>query len=70
MAAAYAARELGVPLEVVVPESTMPLMIARMRGLGATVTVHGAAWDDANDRAIAIVKERGESSSSVRCRCS
>lgn len=55
LAVAYAGRALGVPVTVVVPESTP----ARARHLldqkGATVIVHGASWQEANERAQSMI---------------
>ncbi|KWX06714.1 threonine dehydratase, partial [Carbonactinospora thermoautotrophica] len=44
---AYAARELGVPAEIFVPESTPPVKVARLHALGAQVTVTGAYYAEA-----------------------
>lgn len=41
MAAAYAARRLGIPATIVVPKTTPALTIERLRCEGATVTVVG-----------------------------
>lgn len=58
-AVAWAGRELGVPVTVVVPQSTN----ARMRGLieavGADVLIHGEVWDDAHAHATRLADERG-----------
>lgn len=58
-AVAWAGRQLGVPVTVVVPESTG----SRMRGLiaatGAHVRIEGEAWDDAHAAAIALAEETG-----------
>ncbi|HMR36798.1 pyridoxal-phosphate dependent enzyme [uncultured Paracoccus sp.] len=57
LAVAYAGRMLGVPVTVVVPEST-PL---HARGLleeeGATVIVHGKVWAEANELAQSLLDE-------------
>ena len=37
----------------------MPLMVGKMRAMGATVTVHGDAWDHAHIRAVNIGLSRG-----------
>ena len=51
IAVAYAGRKLGLPVDVVVPETTS----ARARELialqGARLTVHGASWQEANELA-------------------
>lgn len=41
MAAAYAARKLGLPITVVVPSSTGPSTVRRLEELGATVETYG-----------------------------
>lgn len=41
MAAAYAARKLGLPATVVVPSSTSPSTVHRLEELGATVEIYG-----------------------------
>lgn len=56
--AAYAGRVLGVPVTVVVPESTGTTARQRIAAEGAEVIVHGAAWDDADAYARALVQER------------
>mmetsp|Transcript_25140 Transcript_25140/g.55090 ORF Transcript_25140/g.55090 Transcript_25140/m.55090 type:complete len:343 (+) Transcript_25140:55-1083(+) len=56
LASAYAARCLGLPCTVVVPETTQQRVIERLRGYGANVQVHGSAWDEANARATAIAE--------------
>ncbi len=57
MAVAYAGRKLGIPVIVVVPETTT----ARAKGLivqeGAEVIVHGASWQDANALAVSMLGE-------------
>ncbi|WP_119065681.1 pyridoxal-phosphate dependent enzyme [Aggregatilinea lenta] len=57
--AAYAGRVLGVPVTVVVPESTGTTARQRIESEGAEVIVHGAAWDDADALARKLVEERG-----------
>jgi len=47
-AVAYAGRHLGVPVTVVVPETTPQSMRARIAREGAQVLEHGASWDDAH----------------------
>lgn len=48
LAAAYAARELGLPITVVVPSLTAPETVAKLRAFGAEVIVHGDFWDQAH----------------------
>ncbi|PSN65361.1 tryptophan synthase beta subunit-like PLP-dependent enzyme [Corynespora cassiicola Philippines] len=49
LAAVHASRSLGLPCTVVVPLSTKPLMVAKLRAAGAyEVLQHGATWKDAD----------------------
>lgn len=41
MAAAYAARKLGVPATIIVPASTPQLVVERLKDEGATVRIAG-----------------------------
>lgn len=54
LAAAYAARQLGVPITIVVPQRTGALMRERIAAEGAQVVVHGEVWDDAHQHAIGL----------------
>jgi L-serine/L-threonine ammonia-lyase len=59
-ATAWAGRALGVPVTVVVPESTGAEVRAKLVALDAEVEVHGAVWDEAHTVAQAIAsRERG-----------
>ena len=49
MAVAYAGRALGLPVTVVVPETTGERARALIRSHGAELIVHGASWMEAND---------------------
>ena len=51
IAAAHAGRALGVPVTIVVPETTAADVRARIEAAGARVTVHGAAFDEADAHA-------------------
>ncbi len=55
LAVACAGRALSVPVVVVVPETTTPRAIELLRQEGAEVIVHGASWQEANVRALALV---------------
>jgi L-serine/L-threonine ammonia-lyase len=57
IAAAYAGRQLGMPVEVIVPETTGADTRRRIAALGAQVTVHGKVWDEAN--ALALERATG-----------
>src|SRR4029453_15805968 len=53
LAAAYAARELGVPAEVFVPVTAPPVKVAKLAKLGAEVTQVGNEYADAYAAAVA-----------------
>lgn len=57
-AAAYSGRKLGVPVTVVVPESTPEWMRGLLRREEATVIEHGASWIFAHERALEIVADQ------------
>jgi L-serine/L-threonine ammonia-lyase len=59
LAVAWAGRVLSVPVRVIVPRTTSARMIGKMQGEGATVEVHGDAWDDAHAEAMRIVDNDG-----------
>ncbi len=46
-AVAYAAKTLGVPARIFVPTVSSPAKMARIRGYGAELVVHGERYDDA-----------------------
>jgi L-serine/L-threonine ammonia-lyase len=58
LAVAYAGRLLGVPVSVFVPRTTSARMIDKMRDEGASVEVHGEAWDDAHAAALRACEAR------------
>ena len=49
-AVAWAGQKLGVPVTVVVPETTDHGMRQKIRHTGAEVEVHGRVWDDAHTK--------------------
>lgn len=55
IAVAYAGRRLSIPVSVFVPETTSERAKALIRQEGADVFVHGASWQEANERAPAAV---------------
>ncbi|XP_061842936.1 serine dehydratase-like [Nerophis lumbriciformis] len=59
MAAAYAARKMGVPATIVIPSSTPHLVVQRLRDQGATVKIVGKIWDDANAEALRLAETEG-----------
>ena len=54
-----------VDVSVVVPLTTKPLVIAKLRSLGAEVTVHGANWNDADSFARRRVDESDNDEAAV-----
>ncbi|RNF86707.1 pyridoxal-phosphate dependent enzyme [Pseudomonas putida] len=55
LAVAYAGRKLGVPVTVVVPETTTEQAKDLLRLEGAKVVVHGSSWQEANALAQTLV---------------
>lgn len=55
LAVAYAGRRLGVPVTVVVPQTTSQRAQELLRLEGAEVIVHGASWQEANALAQSLV---------------
>ena len=58
IAAAVAGKALGVPVTIVVPETTSAEVRARIAATGAKVLVHGSVFDEANAHAVALATER------------
>ncbi|KQV73055.1 pyridoxal-phosphate dependent enzyme [Rhizobium sp. Root1220] len=58
IAAAYAGRALGVPVTIVVPETTSEEVRQSIEATGATVLIHGSVFDEANAYAVKIAEER------------
>uniref|UniRef100_A0A8C5RLG8 L-serine deaminase n=1 Tax=Laticauda laticaudata TaxID=8630 RepID=A0A8C5RLG8_LATLA len=59
LAAAYTARELRMPVTIIVPHGTTESTIKRLEQYGANVEIFGKVWDDANDRAMALAETDG-----------
>jgi threonine dehydratase len=59
LAAAWAARSVGVPIEVFVPENAPPVKLAKLRELGATVIQAGREYAEAFEAATKRVAETG-----------
>jgi len=57
IAAAYAGRQLNIPVTVVVPETTTARAKALIEQEGAEVIVHGASWMEANALAQSLLDE-------------
>jgi L-serine/L-threonine ammonia-lyase len=55
IAVAYAGRQLSIPVSVFVPQTTTETAKALIRQQGADVIVHGASWQEANERAWSTV---------------
>lgn len=56
---AIAARQYGVDAIVVMAENATESKIAATKGYGADVILHGQIWDEANEKALELVCERG-----------
>lgn len=56
---AIAARQYGVKAIVVMAKNATPSKIAATKGYGAEVVLHGSIWDEANEKALELVEERG-----------
>lgn len=54
LAVAFTGRKLGVKVTVVLPKSTPYFMIDKLIKEGASVIVHGEAWDEANTYALSL----------------
>ena len=57
IAVAYAGHKLGMPVVVVVPQTTSETAKAKILQESAEVIVHGATWDEANARALSMIRE-------------
>ena len=55
IAVAYAGGRLGIPVSVFVPETATELAKTLIRQEGAEVIVHGASWQEANERAMSAL---------------
>ena len=53
-AVAYAGRQIGIPVTIIVPKTTPAWMQDLIRRQGAAVLVHGDSWDDAHTYATAL----------------
>jgi L-serine/L-threonine ammonia-lyase len=58
IAAAFAGRALGVPVTIVVPETTSAEVRQLIEATGASVLVHGSVFDEANAYAIKLSEAR------------
>jgi L-serine/L-threonine ammonia-lyase len=55
LAVAYAGRSMGIPVTVVVPQTTSERAKELLRLEDAEVIVHGASWQEANELALSLV---------------
>lgn len=60
LAIAYAARVLGIPTTVYLPQSATEAKLAAIRLLEPRIIIHGAAWDEANLLAMRVASETGQ----------
>jgi threonine dehydratase len=58
-AVARHAAVLGIAATVVMPETTPLVKVTAARRLGAEVVLHGQSYDEASERALELVRERG-----------
>jgi threonine dehydratase len=56
---ALAAQIYGIKAVVVMAENATPSKVAATRGYGAEVVRHGTIWDEANEKAKELVRDRG-----------
>jgi threonine dehydratase len=56
---AIAARQHGVRAVVCMAENATPSKVAATEGYGAEVVLHGSIWDEANEKALELMEERG-----------
>jgi threonine dehydratase len=56
---ALAAARYGIKAVVVMAENATPSKIAATRAYGADVVLHGTIWDEANEKAMQLVEEKG-----------
>ncbi|MGH8629615.1 MAG: threonine ammonia-lyase [Burkholderiales bacterium] len=61
LAVAYAAKALGIPATVYLPQSATEAKLAPLRRLGPEILIHGEAWDEANALALRVAAESGHS---------
>lgn len=55
IAVAYAGHALGIPVTVVVPETTSARARDIISDMGANLMIHGASWQEANDLALSML---------------
>ena len=57
MAVAYAGKKLGIPVKVIVPETTSTRSISLLKKDNAEVIIHGSSWLEANELAQSILSD-------------
>ena len=60
LACATVGPKLGMEVSVIVPESTKPIVVNKLKSLGADVTIHGKNWNAADELARKRVEEDAE----------
>jgi threonine dehydratase len=61
MAVARAAQVLQVPVTIFIPKTSPTVIADQMREMGAEVEIHGDNFGQANDRAVEVGKQPGNS---------
>lgn len=59
LAATLAAAACGVPVTIVVPETTSAAVREAIAARGARLVVHGRVWDESHEHAVALAREQG-----------
>jgi L-serine/L-threonine ammonia-lyase len=59
MAATVAASACGVPVTIVLPQTTGAAVREAIAARGASVIVHGSVWDEAHAHAVALAQDQG-----------
>ena len=54
---AWASRQLGIPVTIVVAETASPLKIEKLRTLGADLVLHGKSYDEAEAHALDLARQ-------------
>ncbi|MDG2429351.1 MAG: pyridoxal-phosphate dependent enzyme, partial [Paracoccaceae bacterium] len=57
MAVAYAGKKLGIPVKVIVPETTSAQSISLLNKDNAEVIIHGSSWLEANELAQSLLSD-------------
>lgn len=57
LAVAFAGRKLDIPVQVIIPKTTPPVMIEKLSSEGAKVLVHGENWNEADAMARKLCQE-------------